>query len=296
MTIAPDIATDLVTPLGAYLRLVARDALPSCSSRWSAAGSAGTRSSVPVRTSVTWPRPRRAASPSSATSPTTTPRAWNQLSSSRPRAPDPGEPLPRRRHPRPLRSRPRHRGSHPRRPGRCRAPLRTPGAAPASSQRQARLRQAHTRARRLRGVGARSTGAHPRRRRLPDRAVTASGASNVRVGARPLPRTAPRQPIAVPVPARARRPRPDRIIARDARQVRGTECEPEPDRGNDGARPRRRRALACIGERPRGACDARRPRPKRSLARLRVGHRRRHTLPRGRALLPCHSPRLAGER
>ena len=36
-----------------------------------------------------------------------------------------------------------------------------------------------------------------------------------------LPRAAPRQPVAVPLPARARRPRAGRLLARDARQGRG---------------------------------------------------------------------------
>ena len=64
-------------------------------------------------------------------------------------------------------------------------------------------------------------GAHPRRRRVPGRPLAARGAADVRVRARALPGAAPRQPLALPLPARARRARAGRLLARDARQVRG---------------------------------------------------------------------------
>ena len=64
-------------------------------------------------------------------------------------------------------------------------------------------------------------GAHPHRRRVPDRALAARRAPHRRLGARALPLAAARQPVAVPLPARARRPRARRLLARDARQVRG---------------------------------------------------------------------------
>ena len=51
--------------------------------------------------------------------------------------------------------------------------------------------------------------------------------------ARRLPRTAPHQPVAVPLPARARRARARRLVTRDARQGRGQPREPEPDRRHD---------------------------------------------------------------
>ena len=85
---------------------------------------------------------------------------------------------------------------------------------------------------------------HPRRRRLPDRALAAGGAADGRVGARPLPRAPARQPVAVPLPARARRPRARRLLARDARQVRGRPREPQPDRRHD-ASPARATPSGC---------------------------------------------------
>ena len=47
-----------------------------------------------------------------------------------------------------------------------------------------------------------------------------------------------RQPVAVPLPARARRPRARRQLAGDGRQVRGLARDPEPDRRHDRARAR----------------------------------------------------------
>ena len=58
------------------------------------------------------------------------------------------------------------------------------------------------------------------------------------VPARRLPRAPAHQPVAVPVPARARRPRARRLVARDAREGRGTAGEPQPDRRHDRARRR----------------------------------------------------------
>ena len=109
---------------------------------------------------------------------------------------------------------------------------------------------------------------HPRRRRVPGRALAARGAADLRLGARALPRAAARQPVAVPLPARARRARARRLLAGDARQVRGRPREPEPDRRHDPSRRGRRRAAARLREGPRRARDARRPRPQRPLARL----------------------------
>src|SRR5581483_9955674 len=74
---------------------------------------------------------------------------------------------------------------------------------------------------RVRGRRARVQGAHPRRRRVPDRALAARRAGHGGLRARPLPRPAPGQPVAVPLPARARRDRARRLLAGDAREVRG---------------------------------------------------------------------------
>ena len=87
-------------------------------------------------------------------------------------------------------------------------------------------------------------GAHPRGRRLPDRALAARRAPHRRLGALRLPGAAAREPVAVPVPARARRRRARRLVARDAREARGHARVGEPDRRLDQAGRRRRRAAA----------------------------------------------------
>ena len=56
-----------------------------------------------------------------------------------------------------------------------------------------------------------------------------------RLAARDLPRAAARQPVAVPLPARARRHRARRLVARDAREARGRARHAQPDRGLDAA-------------------------------------------------------------
>ena len=124
----------------------------------------------------------------------------------------------------------------------------------------------------------------------------ARGAADLRDRARALPRAAAGQPVAVPLPARARRARADRLLAGDARQVRGRSREPEPDRRHDPSRRRRRRAAARLGQGPRRARDARRPRPQRPLARLHARQRAGRALPRAGALLARHPPRLRGDR
>ena len=56
------------------------------------------------------------------------------------------------------------------------------------------------------------------------------------VAARALPRAAPRQPVAVSLPARARRRRARRLVAGDARQAsRARARQPQPDRRHDRA-------------------------------------------------------------
>ena len=148
----------------------------------------------------------------------------------------------------------------------------------------------------LRAFRLEGEGAHPRRRRLPDRPLPARRAPDLRERDRALPDAPPRQPVAVPLPARARRPGPDRLIAGDAGQGRGPPRQPEPDRRDDAARAGRRRAPARIGEGQRGARHARRPRPQRPLARVPPRHRPRRALHGAGALLARHAPRLRGRR
>ena len=69
-----------------------------------------------------------------------------------------------------------------------------------------------------------------------------------------------------------------------------------PIAGTTAARRGRRRAAARLREGPRRARDARRPRPQRPLARLPGRHRARRALPRAGALLARHAPRLGGRR
>ena len=148
----------------------------------------------------------------------------------------------------------------------------------------------------VRGRRAADQGADPRRRRLPGRPLAARRADDVRVGGRALPGAPPRQPLAVPLPARARGARADRLLARDAGQVRERDGEPEPDRRDDRAGRGRRRAAARLREGPRRARDARRPRPQRPLPRLRGRQRPGGALSRAGAVLARHAPRLRGDR
>ena len=92
------------------------------------------------------------------------------------------------------------------------------------------------------------------------------------------------------------RARARRLLAGDARQGRGRPREREPDRRHDPARAGRRREAPRLREGPRGARDARRPRPERPLARLPAGDGSRRALPRAGALLARHPPRLRGRR
>ena len=264
------IPTDLLTPLGAYLRLRARRGgeLPA---RVGRAGPArpplvhrlghaarllrGGRGARRAGRRLPRLRPRREA------------RADRAAARRRPRPA--GEPLRRRRDARPLRPRQRHgRGAGGRR-GRDRRAARRRACV---SETQAPPRSAQPCGGRPTGPRTKGRGAdpraHPRRGRLPGRALAAGGAADVGVRARALPGAAPRQPLAVPLPARARRARARRLLAGDARQVRGRPREPEPDRGHDASRRGRRGAAARLREGPRRARDARRPRPQRPLPRL----------------------------
>ena len=128
----------------------------------------------------------------------------------------PGEPLRRRRDARPLRPRQRHgrgAGGRPRTrspPGSRRELVFQKHKLP--SQRST-MRRTPDQATYEQGVRA-DPRVHPRRRRVPGRALAARRAADVRLGARALPRAAPRQPVALPLPARARRPRADRLARR----------------------------------------------------------------------------------
>ena len=189
----------------------------SCSSRSSAAASGATRSSAAAPRLVELRRGRGAR------------RAGRRLprlrlrraSSSRPcRCPATGPALPESRFvvaddARALRPRARHRGGVLGDPARSRRGSR---AAAGASARRRRARAAAPLPRRgehERRV-ERGEGAHPRGRRVPGRALAARRAADVRVGARALPRAAPRQPVALSLPARARRARARRLLARDA--------------------------------------------------------------------------------
>ena len=78
-------------------------------------------------------------------------------------------------------------------------------------------------------------GLHPSRRRLSDRPVTARRAADVGIAARALPRASQGQPLAVSLPARARRARPRRLVPRAACRLRGRTGERLPHRGYDDA-------------------------------------------------------------
>ena len=139
-------------------------------------------------------------------------------------------------------------------------------------------------------------GAHPGRRRVPDRPLAAGGAPDRRLRARALPLAPPHQPLALPLPARAGRRLARRLLAGDAGQARRHARVPQPDRRDDDARRGRRGGAARLREGQGRARDARRPRPQRPLARVRARQRARRALPRGRALLARHAPGLGGRR
>ena len=249
-----EIATDLLTPLGAYLRL--REGAPrarSCSSRSSAAGSGGTRSSAAARGSSASTRPRRSASRSSATSATTSSRG----SSRRCRSPTTGPGFDESRFVVPELL---VRFDHARGvaevlvgdPARRRALLDGPAAGRAARHRHARRAAPLPRARRAPAPRRAREGAHPRGRRLPGRDRAARRAADLGVGVRALPRAPPGESVSVSLPARARRRRARRQLAGDGRQVRGhARAARQPDRRHDRARrgrrrgaPRRRRRTA----------------------------------------------------
>ncbi len=127
----------------------------------------------------------------------------------------------------------------------------------------------------IRTRGRALPGAHPPGRRVPDRALPARRATNECRRGRAVPGAAPRQPVALSLPARAQRCRARRLVARDAREARGGARIGQSDRGLDEPRRRRRGAPPHLREGPRGAHHARRPRTQRPLARLPAGDRRK---------------------
>ena len=97
------------------------------------------------------------------------------------------------------------------------------------------------------------------------------GATDGRLCPRALPVASPNQSLAIPLPARARRHRARRLLARDARQARRHAGEPEPDRGHDPPGRGGRGRAPRLREGQGGAHHAGRPRPQRPLARLPTG-------------------------
>ncbi len=182
------------------------------------------------------------------------------------------EPVHRLRHARPFRPRRRHRRGARRRPGRGRRPSR--GGDPLAARGTWHRRPDHPLSRpgALRGDGAQRQAAHRRGRRLPVRSVSARRAPDLGDTARSLPSAASREPVALPLSARARRRLAHRLVARTARGLRKRDGELLPDRRHDRTDRGRRRAPALLREGQGRARHARRPRAQRPLARLSCRH------------------------
>ena len=221
----------------------------SSSNRSSAAGSGATRGWAPARASSTSTRRPSSGCRSSATSPTTTSARL-----------EPTVPLPERR-PR-LPGEPRvvcdtlvrfdHgagvaevlAGDAEEIAGRLEAGIawrREPRGTAGADPPLARPRPLHR-------DGRVREGAHRRRRRLPVRAVAAGRAADVGHAARHLPGAPARQPVAVPVPARARRDRARRLLARSGSSPARTAA---PASARSPARPSRPRATSSGSSRRR---------------------------------------------
>ena len=167
---------------------------------------------------------------------------------------------------------------------------------PRGDGRRGALRRFPDQAEHERRVRARE-GVHPRGRRVPDRRLAARRAADVRVRARALPRAAPDQPVAVPLPARAGRARADRLLAGDASSsatARARELNPiagsiAPGEGDAEA--------LLSSEKDRAEHVMLVDLGRNDLSRVcRPGHGARRALPRARALLAHHAPRLGGRR
>ena len=276
MTVTTDIATDLLTPLGAYLRLRGGPARAgrSCSSRSSAGGSAATRSSVAARASST--SPRRSGSGE----PVVGYLGYDVVAKLEPTVPLPvdGPGLPESLFVVPERL---VRFDHAR------------GVA------QVLAGDADELAGILAGPRpelARGTGERGPLRRFPDRdehlrrverakeyiregdvfqvVVSQRAERPTSASAAELYRALRRvNPSPYLFLLELGRPRARRQLARDGRQVRGQARGGQPDRGHDRAGRGRRGGAALVREGPRRARDARRPRPQRPLARLRARDR-----------------------
>ena len=207
-----------------------------------------------------------------------------------------GEPVRRRRHARPLRPRERLRGGDLRRPGRDRGAARRPAAAARERHRlpggddpplpvAARLR-ARRRARARREIRA----GEAFQIVLSQRAERPTSASALEIY-RALRRVNPSPYLfLLELPGLA-------LIGSSPEthvKCEGTARQPEPDRRHDAPRAGRRGAAARVGEGPRGAHDARRPRAQRPLARLPAGTVQRRAVPRAGAVLARDAPRLGG--
>ncbi len=215
------IPTDLVTPLGAYLRL--REAGPAAFLLESVEhGRLGRHSFVGCGTGARLVRRGGGATRAGRRLPRAT---TTRRRSSRPcRCRQPARAAPESRfvvaeHARPLRPRARPRrgalgrsGSRPPHCSRGRGQTLPPRRRPKGHTRRFPSRLDYER-------GVRSGDrAHPRRRRVPDRALAARGAADRGRRDRRLPDAASDQPVAVQLPARARRPLARRLVARDARR------------------------------------------------------------------------------
>ena len=203
-----------------------------------------------------------------------------------------GEPVPRPRRTAPLRPRARRRRAAARRCSRTDRRV----AAPAPRLDAARAARARAVARGAPPPRRARAGAHPRGRRLPGRDRTARDPPDLGVGRRALPRAAARQSVAIPLSPRARRHRARGQLAGDGRQVRRPAGRAEPDRRDDLARGRRRGGAALVGEGPRRAHDARRPRAQRPLPRLRAWVGAGRALHGARALLARDASGVGGRR
>ena len=292
------IPTDLITPLGAYIRLRerGRGSVPARVGGERPARAALVRRSGRARRSRSRRRSGRTRR-SSATS------AYDHVATLEPTVPLPpdGPDLPESRF---VVADTLIRFDHARGlaevvcgdPDELRARLDAPTPPIPRGPRERRADQAVPRPLGLRALRRAGEGAHPCRRRLPDRRLPAGGATDLGERDRPLPRAPPRQSLAVSLPPRARRGRPDRLVAGDARQGERTAREPEPDRRHDAARAGRRGAL-LESEKDRAEHVMLVDLGRNDLSRVcSQGTVQRRALHGAGALLARHAPRLRGGR
>ena len=225
MTLTTDIHTDLLTPLGAYLRLregaAASFLLESVEKgRLGQASLVGSGARL-----VTFAEAEAAVA---AGSPVVGYLGYDHIAVLEPTVPLPGrgrrpsgEPVRHRRHARPLRPRDGERRGARGRPGRGRGAARPAGRGSRCCRLGARRDDAVPEPRGLRGVGGRGEAPDRRGRRVPDRPLAARRAAHVGDAGRALPCAAPREPVALPLPSGARpRAGARRLLARDAGEAR----------------------------------------------------------------------------